>query len=181
MEGIKYPLGMYDTNPLVASWSPTRILFSVVFLVLSGIYIFKSSDWIDTDLTFYLFVNHREFYDKYFETCEAVFNIFMFYGIFRSIIYLWGWRRINYCVTTVDKKNPGQYQNIRRLLEFRESYMGTQGNDKNSKLYMETGWLDGMLSNPQGENTQRTLRYLDGMLGTMGNKEGLDYLKRMDK
>ena len=105
-----------------------------------------------------------------------------FYGLFRSVVYLKGWRRVNYPITTDDSpRYPGPHQNIGRLLEYRDSYMGTQGNDKNAKMYMETGWLDGMLSNPQGENTQRTLRYLDGMLGTMGNKEGLEYLKRMNK
>ena len=180
MPYIRRPIGVYELEE-GAPWSFVKILLSVLFIVFFGVVMFKYNNWIDIRLSKYLFLNHLEFYNKHFDTFQFFLIVFLFAGCFKSVTYLKGWRKVRRPIYISDAPNfPGPYQNINRLLDYRNAYMGTQGNDKNAQLYVDTGWVDGMLSNPQGENTQRTLRYLDGMLGTMGNKEGVDYLKNMN-
>jgi hypothetical protein len=74
-------------------------------------------------------------------------------------------------------------ENINRMIEFREGIMNTMSTKDKAALMIQTSALDAM-ANETGpyasKNGQRVKGYVNGMLGTMGNSKGLEYLKRGD-
>ena len=71
--------------------------------------------------------------------------------------------------------NPN-YENINRILQYREDKMGLMTNEERVRFIMETSKLDNLYTS-SGANTKKTLEYINGRLGLMSNDEGINYLK----
>jgi len=68
------------------------------------------------------------------------------------------------------------YQNIRRVLEYRNGLMQNMSNAQAAEEYRKTAWLEGMMTTG-GSNMKRTAEYINGNLASMSNQAGYDWLK----
>ncbi len=72
-----------------------------------------------------------------------------------------------------------EFENIQSVLRYRESLMSTMSNEKASKEYMKTAWVEGFVNN--SGNTKNAVSFLNSKLATMSNEEGYKYLKEENK
>jgi hypothetical protein len=97
------------------------------------------------------------------------------------LMYVFGGSRIS----DWEIANRGDYSNIGRVMSYRESVMGSQGNRRNAELMAQTQILDGIMHNKElinrSPNARSAVAYMDSMFGSMSNEDALKWLSRGGK
>jgi hypothetical protein len=167
-----------------------RLIKGIVYFIssIAFAYQFSLDDMLYGAFLGYGISNH----DAYIalSTTTFVFNLSCVVYAIKGFYYLRTWQfadglprfeykgKLRWGTTTGNSQN--KYENIERVLQFRESLLGSRTNAEAAQEYARTSWVDGMLSRG-GENTERTRAYIDSKLAGFTNFDGYEWLKQGGK
>jgi hypothetical protein len=71
----------------------------------------------------------------------------------------------------------GGYNNIERVLRYRDSKMANMGVEDAANYMRSTGHIDHMMTRTDLPQSQKALSYLNGRMGNMGNDDAIEFIK----
>ena len=164
-----------------------RLIKSLIYLTTALAYAYNFT--IDDTLYLALLDRGLNSHDAYMaqSTISGIFGLATFVYFLKGCYFLKTWRFEN----GIDRfEYRGKlrwggsgsvtgwpYENIERVMRYRESILASRCNNEAAELMAKTSWIDGMLSH-DGFHTQKTRQYLDSRLAGFSNEDGLEFIKQ---
>lgn len=125
----------------------------------------------------------KEWGENFGNIARMGFYILVLAGFIRGIYYIRTYNQKNTMFEdrapwwVSGEKSPTEYNNLNKVLEFRESRLNMLDYPSATNEYLESSWLDGAISNSNSKGVQKSLEFLESKLAGMSPSDGYEYIK----